>query len=171
MLLTSDENLSGLSFQLQNKHLKHICDILVVVQSLHVRQFLTLIEEVERNLKEAKSNIEYLQVYEKLCSELSQVESPAEIPERIPAILHAFRFIWLHSPFYSTNEKITSLCRLLSNQIILQCTDFIKLPVIFKDRHSRAGISMFQTCIDCLMKYIKTYILVRESKLLSVASY
>lgn len=152
--------MSGLSFQLHNADLKHICDILVIVQSLHVRQFLTLIEEVERNLKEAKSNIEYLQVYEKLCDDLSRVETPADIPEKIPAILHAYRFIWLHSPFYGTNEKITSLCRLLSNQIILQCTDFINLSVIFKEKHSRTGISMFQTCIDCLIKYIKTYVLV-----------
>lgn len=156
----SDENLSGLSYQLQNPQLKHICDILVIVQSLHVRQFLTLIEEVERNLKEAKSNIEYLQVYEKLCDDLSRVKTPAEIPDKIPAILQAYRFIWLHSPFYGTSEKITSLCRLLSNQIILQCIDFINLQVIFKEKHSRQGISMFQTCIDCLIKYIKTYVLV-----------
>lgn len=134
-----------------------------MVQSLHVRQFLTLIEEIERNLKEAKSNIEYLQVFEKLCADLSQAETPADIPEKIPAILNAFRFIWLHSPFYNTNEKITSLCRLLSNQIILQCTDFIHLHVIFKDKQSRKGIQMFQTCIDCLMKYIKTYVLISEA--------
>lgn len=151
--------------------MKHICDILVIVQSLHVRQFLTLIEEVERNLREAKSNIEYLQVYEKLCDDLSRVDSPGEIPEKIPAILHAYRFIWMHSPFYGTNEKITSLCRLLSNQIILQCTDFINLTIIFKEKHSREGISMFQTCIDCLIKYIKTYVLVGHNQPFSVCFF
>lgn len=111
-------------------------------------------------MREAKSNIEYLQVYEKLCTDLGEAETPAEIPDKIPAILHAYRFIWLHSPFYNSYEKITSLCRQLSNQIIIQCTDFIDLQVVFKEKHSREGIKIFQTCIDCLVKYIKTYVLV-----------
>lgn len=117
-------------------------------------------EEIDRNLKEAKSNIEFLQIYEKPCAELTKLESPAEIPERIPEILHLFRYIWMNSPFYNSNEKIILLCRALSNQIIVFCTDYIDLRVVFEQKHARAAIAMFQTCIDCLTDYIKAYVLV-----------
>lgn len=114
-------------------------------------------------MKEAKSNIEYLQIFEKPCAELNNAQSPTEIPEQIPHILHLFRFIWMNSPFYNAPEKIILLCRALSNQIILLCTDYIDLRVVFQRKHSRAAIAMFQTCIDCLTKYIKAYVLVADS--------
>lgn len=121
---------------------------------------MLLMEEIERNLKEAKSNIEYLQIFEKPCAELNELASPNEIPEKIPHILHLFRFIWMNSPFYNTNEKIILLCRALSNQIIVLCSDYIDLQVVFEEKRARAAIAMFQTCIDCLTNYIKAYILV-----------
>ncbi|RZC39323.1 DHC N1 domain containing protein, partial [Asbolus verrucosus] len=131
------ENLSGLNHQLTNKSLKHICDILIAVQSTYVHQFLVLADEIERNVKESMSNIEYLAVLKKPCSELSQIENPNEVHEKLAEILHLIRFIWLNSPYYNTTEKITGLCRSLSNQVILQCTDYINLDI--SESHSQFG--------------------------------
>lgn len=149
-----------MNFQLQNKDLEHICDILVIVQSLHVRQFLTLIEDIEKSMQEAISNINYLQVYEKPCNELAEIKCPSDIPPKIPHILNLFRFIWMNSPYYNTNERIISLCRALSNQIILSCTDYIDLSIVFREKQTRKAIQIFNVCIDCLTQYIKTYVLI-----------
>ncbi|KAK9890592.1 hypothetical protein WA026_011959 [Henosepilachna vigintioctopunctata] len=157
------KNLRGLSFQLENKGLKQVCDVLTAVQSTYVRQFLVLVDEIKHNVEEAKSNIEFLQVLREPCMLMSDAEDPTKIPEYIPPILHLVRFIWLNSPYYNTPERITLLCRAISNQIIIQCTDYIKLDVVFNDRATRKAIDMFNACIDCLTQYIKTYVLISES--------
>lgn len=163
MNLLLDENLAGLNYQLTNPNLKYICDILTAVQSTHVRQFLMLAEEIHRNMMEAKSNIEFLQIIKQPCTDLLGLKSPADIPKHLPHILNLFRFIWMKSPFFNTIERITSLCRALSNQIIIQCKEFINLDVVFKDKHSIAAMKMFQTCIDCCTDYIKTYVAVSQA--------
>lgn len=114
-------------------------------------------------MKEAKSNIEYLQIYEKPCEELSLIIDPVDIPPKIPHILNLFRYIWLKSPYYKTNEKLVLLCRALSNQIIISCTDYIDLSVVFKEKKTREATKTFQTCIDCLTEYIKIYMLISEA--------
>nr|XP_015838947.1 PREDICTED: dynein heavy chain 2, axonemal [Tribolium castaneum] len=157
------ENLSGLNYQLTNESLKHICNILIAVQSTYVHQFLILADEIERNVKESMSNIEYLAVLRKPCTELSEIENPNEMHTKLAEILHLIRFIWMNSPYYNTIEKITSLCRALSNQVILQCTKYINMDILFEEKKSREGIKMFETCIECLTNYIRTYVLISES--------
>lgn len=151
--------MSGLNYQLTNQSLKHICNILIAVQSTYVHQFLILADEIERNVKESMSNIEYLAVLRKPCTELNETD-PQDMNDKLPEILHLIRFIWMNSPYYNTIEKITSLCRALSNQVILQCTKYSNMDVIFEEKKSRQGIKMFETCIECLTNYIRTYILV-----------
>lgn len=158
-----DENLLGLDHQLDDKHIKHICKILSSVQSTYVRQFKGLTEEITRNIIEAKSNIQYLNVLVEPCEDLAATPSPKDFPEKIPKILHLIRYIWLNNPCYNTTEKITQLCRSLSNQLILQCTHFIDLDVVFVERKTRKAIAMFETCINSMLGYINKYVLVRWS--------
>ncbi|KAF5292010.1 hypothetical protein FQA39_LY14127 [Lamprigera yunnana] len=157
------ENLCGVDYQLTNPHLTHICSILTSVQSTHVKHFLILAEELQLNILEAKSNIEFLQILKEPCQEMMELESPADIPSKLANILNLIRFIWMKSPYYNSSTKITGLCRSLSNQIITQCQQYIDLDVVFKLKHSRAAIKMFQTCIDCCIDYIKTYVAVSST--------
>lgn len=43
----SDENLRGLQHQLENKDLKHICNILNASQSAYIRNFYQLLDEIK----------------------------------------------------------------------------------------------------------------------------
>lgn len=156
----SDENLTGLNFQFENIYLEHICKILSAVQSIYVRQFNNLVEEIKSNMNEAKSNIEFLQIIKAPCENM-QTLTPKVLPDVIMHILNLFRYIWINSPFYNTENKITTLCRGLSNQILVQCTEFINLDLIFKEKKTRESIQMLQTCIDCCNRYIQIYVLVR----------
>lgn len=124
--------------------------------SSYITQFLSYVQEIEQNMAEAKSNIEFLQVLNKPCEDLNTVESPAEIPEKLPLILNLVRVIWTNSPYYNSKAKITTLCKELSNQIILLCTKYIKIDEIL-DGKTRMGIKMFETCIECCVKYKHIY--------------
>lgn len=130
----------------------------MIVQSTYVRQFRALTEQIIRNVEESKSNIEYLNILEQPCQDLENTQLPMNFPAKIPKILHLIRYIWLNSPYYNTKEKITQLCRSLSNQLILQCQKYIDLDEVFVKKNTRKPIQMFETCIECMMNYIKTYV-------------
>lgn len=151
------ENLSGLSYQLKSKALKHFLDILTIHQSSYLRPFQSLITEVMEATEEAKSNIEYLQILKKPCEELSLETSPASMTNHIPKLLNLFRFIWLNSPYYNTKERVTLLCRNLSNQIILQCKNFVDLNDILIKGRTQNGIKILERNIDCCLKYKLIY--------------
>nr|CAD7395752.1 unnamed protein product [Timema poppensis] len=156
------ENLAGVDFQLKNKHVKHICDILHMAQSTYIKQFVVLVEEIKECMKEAKSNIEFLQILNEPCAELETVNDPSEIHKYIPKILHLFRVIWLHSPYYNSRERLSDLCRAFSNQIILQCCQAVDLPFIFKG-NSQAGIKILKDCIECCVMYKLLYEKISEA--------
>lgn len=151
------ENLSGLSHQLKSKSLKHFMEILTIQQSSYIRPFQALTVEIMEATNEAKSNIEYLQILKKPCEQLGLEDNPLSITQHIPKLLNIFRIIWLNSPYYNTRERITLLCRNLSNQIILQCKDSVDLDIIFNEGHTRAGIEMLGRNIDCCLKYKVLY--------------
>jgi dynein heavy chain len=53
-------------------------------------------------MREAKSNIEFLQILKEPCDKLDETTSPADIPEIVPALLQTVRIIWVNSPYYNT---------------------------------------------------------------------
>lgn len=151
------ENLSGLSQQLKSKSLKHFMEILILHQSSYIRPFQALADEIVDAANEAKTNIEYLQILKRPCEDMSREKDPISMTEHIPKLLNIFRVIWLNSPYYNTKDKITLLCRNLSNQIILQCKNSVDLDDIFFNGHTRAGINALETNINCCLKYKVIY--------------
>lgn len=151
------ENLSGLSYQLKSKSVKHLLDILTVNQSSYIKPFQALIVEILDATNEAKNNIEYLQILKQPCEELAQEKSPSQMTNHIPKLLNLFRIIWMHSPYYNTKEKITLLCRNLSNQIILQCKNSVDLDSILLKGLTCHGIKVLEENIDCCLKYKVIY--------------
>lgn len=151
-----------MQYQIDDASVKHICDILVMVQSTYVRQFMILLEEIKSNIQEAKSNIDFLRVLEKPIAELKEQTHPKDIPSNLVKILQLIRYIWLKSPYYNTHERISLLCKALSNQIIAQCTHYLNLDIIFDEKKTRLGIKMLEEVIECMSQYIKAYVLVRH---------
>ncbi|XP_069686166.1 uncharacterized protein [Periplaneta americana] len=150
------KNLARLNFQLQNKMLKNVCEILLMSQSTYIHSFLVLAEEIEEGLREAKSNIEFLQILHDPCSEMDRTVSPYDIPKIIPTLLQYIRVIWMNSPYYNTKGKLSALCRAVSNQVIVQCIRAVNLGDIFQG-NTRSGIRTFETIIECCIKYRLLY--------------
>ncbi|XP_013149055.1 PREDICTED: dynein heavy chain 2, axonemal [Papilio polytes] len=150
------ENLNALLYQLQNPAVKHITKILVTTHSTFIHQFQALCEEIVQKIKEATSNIEFLQVIKQPCAVLECVVDPDKISKHIPQIINLFRFIWMESPNYNSEARITNLFKALSNQIIILCKNYIQLDDLFEGQTKKA-LGEFSKCIDCCKKYREIY--------------
>ncbi|XP_049764343.1 dynein axonemal heavy chain 2 [Schistocerca cancellata] len=156
------KNLLGLDYQLQNKNVKHTIEILMTSQCTYISQFVSVMGEITKAIMEAKSNIEFLQILNKPCEELDELDSPGLVPLHLPHILNLIRVIWMRSPFYNTRGKITGLCRALSNQIIIKCQRSVNLDEIFSG-YTRKGIKTLEACISCCVKYRFIYEKIAEA--------
>jgi Dynein heavy chain, N-terminal region 1. len=55
----------------------------------------------QEGMKEAKSNIEFLQILKEPCEKLKTL-LPVNIPDIIPTLLQNIRVIWVNSPYFNT---------------------------------------------------------------------
>ncbi|XP_050561707.1 dynein axonemal heavy chain 2 [Spodoptera frugiperda] len=156
------ENLNALLHQLKNPAVKHITKILVTTHSTFIHQFQSLCEDIVQKVREATANIEYLQVIKQPCAVLECVVDPDEIAKHIPQIINLFRFIWMESPTYNSETRITNLFKALSNQIIILCRNYIKLDDLF-DGNTIKALGEFSKCIDCCKKYREIYDVMAEA--------
>ncbi|XP_076240945.1 dynein heavy chain 2, axonemal kl-2 [Calliopsis andreniformis] len=150
------DNLSGLNFQLQNPLVKNITEFLSHTHSTYLRQFLTLKDEIENGVKEAKSNIEFLRVVEADAIELNKCTVPSCIEPRLMRTIHLFRTIWLNSPYYNSQERIENLFKALSNQIIVLSRNYVDLKELFAGK-TRKSMEKFKECVEACEIYKSTY--------------
>ena len=152
----TDDNLCGLNHQLQNPTVNRIAEFLLISHSTYARQFLTLKDEIEDGVTEAKSNIEYLRILLDPSAELDQCVTPSNIEEHLMLIIHLFRTIWLNSPFYNSHERIENLFRALNNQIIIICRNYIDLNELFAGK-TRSSIETLEECVNVCENYKSLY--------------
>lgn len=139
----------------------YIIKVLKKSQSVYIKQIIELIDQCHQEMNEAKANILYLEILVEPCSELNNCENPTEIPNKLPKIIHLFRYIWTKSPFYKTREYITGLFRALSNQIIELCRNHINIEKIING-NPRFGIKICNMSIDCCLSYKTMYNIMSE---------
>lgn len=119
----------------------------MTTHSTFIHQFQSLCEEILQKIKEAVSNIEFLQVIKQPCAVLECVIDPDEISQHIPQIINLFRFIWKESEYYNSEARITNLFKALSNQIIILCRTYIKLDDLFHGGETKKALGEFSKCI------------------------
>uniref|UniRef100_A0A8C2YNS3 Dynein axonemal heavy chain 2 n=2 Tax=Chinchilla lanigera TaxID=34839 RepID=A0A8C2YNS3_CHILA len=73
---------------------------------------------------------------------------PKDISSKLPKLISLIRIIWVNSPYYNTRERLTSLFRKMSNEIIRLCCHAISLDRIFEGYVSSSKEDL-QGCISC----------------------
>ncbi|KAJ3335866.1 Dynein heavy chain 2, axonemal [Gonapodya sp. JEL0774] len=139
-------DLSGLSKQLTRPEVLQIITALDAAKSSYLEQFTRLSNLIQDHTVQAVDNLKYLSLLRDPCNELSRADA-CQVLEIVPKILTAARFIWSHSKFYNTKEKLTGLLRKVSNEIIRRCSHKISLEDIF---HGDVNASVL-----CLMDSIQ----------------
>lgn len=154
LLLTipSVEVLSGIEEQILHRNIEHILNILMKSQSLFIAKFMTLREELNKEIERSKSNSRYLKLLVEPCMELESSEYPRDVPAKLPNIIYLIRVISLNSDYYKNKKNTERLFSYLSNEIINYCKSKIDIPKILSGQ-PRFGIKICDMSIDCCIAY------------------
>ncbi|XP_018363273.1 PREDICTED: dynein-1-beta heavy chain, flagellar inner arm I1 complex-like [Trachymyrmex cornetzi] len=146
-------NLCCLHDQLSNMEIQSMLHLLENVCSPSVDSFQLLTLQLCESLKQAASNIMYLNILSEACKNL---KCPSEIEKPIMKILLLILFIWTESPFYNMSNNIEVLCEAISIQIVHQCKNYVNLQVILEG-DTENGINILRKCISCCQIYKTIY--------------
>ena len=124
------DDLSSISNQLNREEVKRITHVLEIAKSSYLDQFQRLSNLIQEGTIQAQENLKFLSTLSDSCKALAEAE-PQQIPSILPKILIYIRLIWANSRFYNSKERLTSLLRKVSNEIIRRCCAKISLEEIF----------------------------------------
>uniref|UniRef100_A0A2I3GIV8 Dynein axonemal heavy chain 2 n=1 Tax=Nomascus leucogenys TaxID=61853 RepID=A0A2I3GIV8_NOMLE len=140
-------DLSGISKQLVKKGVKHVESILHLAKSSYLAPFMKLAQQIQDGSRQAQSNLTFLSILKEPYQELAFMK-PKDISSKLPKLISLIRIIWVNSPHYNTRERLTSLFRKMSNEIIRLCCHAISLDRIFEGYVSSSKEDL-QGCILC----------------------
>ncbi|KAJ3195453.1 Dynein heavy chain 2, axonemal [Irineochytrium annulatum] len=141
------DDLSSISEQLKRPEVQRIISVLEAAKSSYLEQFLRLSNSIQEGTFQAQDNLRFLSTLSDPCSVLSTAE-PKDIPGILPKLLNCIRIIWTNSKNYNTRERLTSLLRKVSNEIIRRCCAKISLDDIFHGDVQASTLSL-QDSIGC----------------------
>ncbi|XP_055262069.1 dynein axonemal heavy chain 2 isoform X3 [Moschus berezovskii] len=140
-------DLSGISKQLVKPGVKHIESILRLAKSSYLAPFMKLAQQIQDGSRQAQSNLTFLSILKEPYQELAFMR-PKDISSKLPRLISLIRIIWVNSPHYNTRERLTSLFRKMSNEIIRLCCHAISLDRIFEG-YVISSKEDLQGCISC----------------------
>ncbi|XP_039277425.1 dynein heavy chain 2, axonemal [Nilaparvata lugens] len=146
------KNLNLIRVQLDNENVQFLIKILTTAQSPDVQQLESVSDDLDDALDEAVSNFQFLHILEESANALMAVEDPKDLIPLLPKAFFNIKLILESSPYYDTRDKAIVLYSALSNLIIVQCTKYVDLSLVFEGK-SRSAIAMLKKCIDCCQKY------------------
>lgn len=149
------QDLSGITQQLSRPGVRMIVSFLQTVKSSYLQPFEVLSKIITQGSIEANDNLQFLTKLGPVCKEI-QNATPMEIASKLTTILSYIRLIWKHSRFYNTNDRITSLLRKVSNDIIACCCRTISLQEIFYGNMEQSIYCLKQS-IACGVAWKKIY--------------
>ncbi|XP_077326811.1 dynein axonemal heavy chain 2 [Lithobates pipiens] len=153
-------DLSGISKQLDKLGVKHIHHILEMAKSSYVGPFQKLSKQIQDGSVQAQSNLTFLSILQEPFAELMSL-SLKNIPEKFPHLVNLVRIIWVNSPNYNTRERITSLFRKISNELIRLCSREISLDRIF-DGYITSSRQVLNDCILCCTAWKEEYMIAKQ---------
>lgn len=148
-------DLNGIKNQLERADVKQIVEVLFKAKSSYLDPFNKLSSLIQRRSNEAQDNLKFLSTIEKPCQELA-VAGPLQIPTMLPDILNRIRLIGMFSQFYSAPERLCSLLRKVSNEVINRCRSVISLTDIF-DGKVASAMGILEDCCSCGEAWKLTY--------------
>ena len=141
------DDLSGISQQLNRPEVQQILAVLTVAKSSYLEQFLRLSNLIQEGSLQARDNLKFLSTLTDVCLRLASAE-PKEIEKLLEPLLQRIRLIWTYSDYYKSKERMTSLLRKVSNEIIRRCSAKISLEEIL-DGDVDVSIVSLQESISC----------------------
>uniref|UniRef100_A0A665W6M9 Dynein heavy chain tail domain-containing protein n=1 Tax=Echeneis naucrates TaxID=173247 RepID=A0A665W6M9_ECHNA len=111
------------------KHIKgQACKSVVMVLHISGSKVMKVWRELDSRItdhaNEAKDNVKYLSILEKVCRPLYNTD-PVTMMESVQNIINAIQMIFTVSSFYNTRERISALFIKVTNQMVTACRSYI----------------------------------------------
>jgi len=128
--------LTAVNEQLRSQNCQMVYEVLFAVSNsdankhadsgiyLALSTWRSLILRVTESLNEAKDNVKYLQTLERFIEPL-YTGTPITIKESLPVLLNSIKMIHTVARYYNTEEKMTGLFVKITNQMIINCKNYI----------------------------------------------
>ncbi|XP_050431508.1 dynein axonemal heavy chain 2 [Adelges cooleyi] len=141
---------------LEYKSIYELLTILDKNRPVSSTAFKRMMEKLTTGLIEAESNLNYLQVLMKSCTELYAIISPDEILYMLPETFTKIIYIFEESPYYNRPSDMNRLCDYLGNQIIFICRRTIDIKILFEG-NVEATLESVHKCINCCNHFIEMF--------------
>ena len=153
-------DLSNLKSQLDRHVVCVLVYILQCTQSSYLHSFQLITQSITLGTSEAYNNLQLLQLIQPVAYKLSQC-APVDIIPLLPELCNRVRLISSVSTYYNTDERICSLLRLISNQIIIQCMSSMNINELIQSNQIDQLLLLLRQCIDCCTTWHSVYDTVR----------
>ncbi|XP_058453053.1 dynein axonemal heavy chain 8 [Malaya genurostris] len=110
--------------------------------------------EVTRKLNESRENVKYISSIERFWDPLYRCD-PEEVSMHIASLLTIIRQVYKTSSFFNTSERITGLLSKVTNQIIMNCQQYMtcrKTKTIY-EQEKEDVLAKIRVCKDLDMLY------------------
>jgi dynein heavy chain len=152
---TRCEDLSGLNKQLSQPGVASVTNILEKAKSSYLDPFIKLAQLIQNSHYKAENCLNFLSTLHGPCTELANAQ-PKDIQSLLPRLINLMRVIWVHCDHYHNKDRLTTLLRKVSSDIIARCRAKIVLEEIFNGQTENSRISLLE-CIDCCKAWKDIY--------------
>ena len=121
--------LQATASQLERADVARVVRVLEAADSSYLKGFGQLREKVKHRCEEASSNHKFLSLLTESCEALAD-SGPKTVTSLLPDMLKTIRVIWSISKFYNTAERLTTLLRKLSTEIISRCQAHLSVEAL-----------------------------------------
>jgi len=149
------EDLSGLTQQLDKPGVVRVTTIVEKAKSSYLAPFRKLSQLIQESHANANNCLKFISLLSDPCRELASSE-PSTIPKLLPRLLNTVRVIWMNSDHYRSRERLNSLLRKVSSDIIKRCCSKVSLDDIFDGHVERSRIALVES-IQCCQDWKDTY--------------
>ncbi|XP_040468168.1 dynein heavy chain 8, axonemal [Falco naumanni] len=144
--------------QIKRPNCKAVINFLNVGHSKLLRMWQELDARITDAANEAKDNVKYLCTLAKVCQPLYNYDV-VSMTHGIPNLINAIQMIHRVSRYYNTSERMTSLFRKVTNQMVTTCRAYITdggLSPVWEQETSTV-IGKIKDCMFMLKEYQKCF--------------
>uniref|UniRef100_A0A182Y5Q8 Dynein heavy chain tail domain-containing protein n=1 Tax=Anopheles stephensi TaxID=30069 RepID=A0A182Y5Q8_ANOST len=146
------EVLTAIRLQYKGPNVQHIVRILELAQSLYIKHLKDVLEDLDKEIEIAESNIPFLKLLVDPCFAIGTLETADDFCSQLIYVMHIIRFIGQDSHYLNKDESITKLFLYLSNEIVACCMRGIDIDRILAGA-PRYGIEVCRMKINCCESY------------------
>ena len=118
---------NSITEQLRGRECRAVVGTLAAAKSRALRRWRALDNAITDAANEAKDNVKYLSALEKHIEPL-YAGTPAQMTESLPPLLTTVKMMLTIARYYNTTERMTTLFRKITNQLIVRCTQYLNEP-------------------------------------------